>query len=98
MAGAGGMAFEALDANEPVPGVGPASPPEADLPPRQSDLGGDLGIVVVEGQEDDGGPLPELGRYRGGVLNGTEDILLSSVMVTLAFLPGMLRISWWLRI
>ena len=74
----GGMAFEALDANEPVPGVGPASPPEADLPPRQSDLGGDLGIALaVEGQEDDGGPLPELGRRRGGVLNGTEDILLT---------------------
>ena len=31
----------------------------------------------VEGQEDDGGPLPELGRYRRGVLNGTEDILLT---------------------
>ena len=46
--------------------------------PRQSDLGGDLGIVLaVEGQEDDGGPLPELGRYRRGVLNGTEDILLT---------------------
>jgi len=43
----GGVAFEALDANEPVPGVGPASPPEADLPPRQSDLGGDLGIALA---------------------------------------------------
>ena len=31
----GGMAVEALDANEPVPGVGPASPPEA-TPRRDS--------------------------------------------------------------
>jgi hypothetical protein len=37
----------------------------------------DLTIVLtVEGQEDDTDPLPELGRRRGGVFNGPEDVLL----------------------
>ena len=41
-------------------------------------MGGDLGIALAgQGQEDDGGPLPELGRRRGGVLNGTEDVVLT---------------------
>src|SRR5208337_2183286 len=33
--------------------------------------------LAVKGQEDDGGPLPELGRRRGGVLNSTENVVLT---------------------
>ena len=40
----GGVAFEAFDANEPVQGVQASIAAKADLPPRQSDLGGDLGL------------------------------------------------------
>ena len=63
--------------DQSVPGLGPASSPEADLTARQADFLGDLGIAqALEGQEDEGSPLPELRRRRGGVANGAQDFLL----------------------
>ena len=64
--------------NEPVPSVGPASSPGADLAPRQADFGGDLcDCGPVEGQEDDGGALPEMRGGRGGVAERAEDVVLT---------------------
>src|SRR5262249_8352641 len=74
----GGMTVGALDPNEPIPGIGPASSPEADLPLRQSDCGGDLGVApLLEGQQDDGRSVLELSRGRGGVADRPEEILLT---------------------
>src|SRR5207237_4626209 len=73
-----GVALQTLQRNEPVPSPRPASSPEGDLPPRQSDFGGDLGIALpVEGQENDGRPLPEPRGRRGGVTQRPEDVLLT---------------------
>jgi hypothetical protein len=73
-----GVTLGALDSGEPLPGVGPTSSPEADLPPRQPDFGGDLDVApLLEGQEDDGRSLAELRRGRGGVADRLKDVLLT---------------------
>src|SRR5579883_1264497 len=74
----GGPGRGALDADEPFPGIGPASPPEADLRSRQTDGRGDPAVaLLLEGRQHDGRSLPELRGGGGGVADRPEDALLT---------------------
>ena len=73
-----GFGLAALQVNEAGPGLGPASSPPSDLASSQADLLGDVFIAkAVEGQEDDGGPLPEMRGGRDGVADREEDVVLT---------------------
>ena len=73
-----GVGLAAFEVNEAVPCLGPTSSPESDRALPKADLLGDLVIAkAVEGQEDEGGPLPEMRGSRDGVVERAEDVMLT---------------------
>jgi hypothetical protein len=80
----------ALDEDQAVEGVGPASPPQADrVAAPAKGLGDGLVVEAVEGKRYHGGALGEGLGAGTGTGKGAEDLLLRSVMMTSAAFPGM---------
>jgi hypothetical protein len=70
--------FAALDVNEPVPRLGPASSPASHLAVCETDPLGDVFIEkAVERHQDDRGTLPKPRGRCGGTGEGPKDFLLS---------------------